>query len=163
MLISAAVAVASTVLTAFGLFGLWALLAARRTGDQQAPNGRATTGSASTTAYLEVISSRLAALEVTVAGLPGLYNAAVSQAEEERERAKNFNNRALQAERRVREILEEDEDELDPEEQVARIQQLDELRSTEDGVHPLLTPLELAPEDYDRIARANAQAQQYGL
>jgi len=163
MLTTLGLAMASTVLTAFGLFGVWALLASRRTEAPQAANMPPVADVQAGTAYLDVLSGKIAALEITVAGLPGLYSSAVAQAEEERERAKNHSNRALQAERRVREILEEDEGDLDEEEQVERVQQLDAIRGDTEEVPAVHSPLGLVDDDYERIARAQAQATQYGI
>jgi len=146
MLTTIGVAIAATFCTAFGLFGAWSLFVLRQTPQETKPKRGA---NKAPTAYLEELSGRIASIEVTVAGLPSLW-------EEERARAKKFNDRALQAERRVAALLEGDQDELDSDEQVELLQELDEHRGQGGGVFPMHAGMEQSEADAERNALAVA-------
>jgi len=141
-----AVSAASTLLVAFGLFGVWALFVSRSKPDESTSKRGS---KKAPTPYLEELAGRIASIEVAVAGLPSLW-------QEERERAKKFNDRALEAERRTAALLEGDRDELDAEEQVEFLQELDEHRSPEGGVLPMHAGMEQSDADAERNALAVA-------
>lgn len=140
MLVTVFVSIASTVLLLFGVAGLWALFAARNTGAQPAPD-------VASTGYLEELAARIASLELTVSGLPTLW-------EEERDRALKHANRAYASEKRARELIEGDPDET-LEEEDQRLLDLDAFRSEQVDVHALPEGVDTLI-DPDLKARANA-------
>jgi len=100
-------------------------------------------------AYLEVLSGRVASLEVGVAALPSLW-------EEERERAKKHADRAMQAERDLEKRIERIAEQLDEGEDVLGA---DVEGGEGSGVLPLLAPVgEHTDDDFEtRAAQALAQ------
>ena len=124
MVTTVLVSIASTFLILLGGVGAWALVVSGKRAAQSAPKHHET-------GYLEELAARIAAVELVVKGLPSLW-------EEERERMLQHANRAQTAERRVTKLLEEgEEDELDPDEEDARVRSLDAYRSEYGELQPV--------------------------
>jgi len=146
MLITVFVSIASTLLVLFGLAGAWTLIFRATTGTQQVPNP-----APEPTNYLVELAAEVAALKLTVAGLPSLWH-------EERERALQHANRAQTAERRTQKLLEasdEDGEDYDEDEAAEAVRELNALRGQDDGVLALHEGMGI-PLDPDIQERANA-------
>ena len=98
--------------------------------------------------YLDVISARLASLEVKVEGMPSLW-------QEERERAKKQADRSAQAVRDLEARIAEGEDERDPDDDVLAD---DAGSGYQSFVSPLPNTLEAEPGDDVKARAAQALA-----
>lgn len=126
LMISVAAVIASVALLGASSGGiLWVL---RRSNDGPAPAQDATG------AFLETLAARVAALEVTVDGLPSLW-------EEERQRAVKAQKRAEEAARSLARKREDDEDEPDDDWEGPDVQQFDAFPGEPERMQPMPTGL----------------------